>query len=808
MRRCCGRGFAAALAALLLASTIAKAQWGLDPIKVDPTALNRPRDIELAILINDVDQHLVESFTFNPSDGRLSIKRSELREIGIKGFEGDGTVVLNDYSNIAYHYDDAHQTIDFTLADTQRLPRVYNAHGSGKRPTPTSDIGLLMNYTIFASSTKDQNSWGFGFTGANASLDAHLFSPVGVLSQSGIVGTTTFSNASALRLDSDYTLSDPDRAITYRAGDTISGGLDWTRPIRMGGLQVQRDFTLRSDLVTAPLPQFNGSAAVPSSIDIFINGTKAYSQSVAPGPYDLTNLPLIAQNGTAQVIVRDASGRETQTSLDLFNVSRLMASGLTDFSGETGFARLNYGSFSNDYDKHPLASASLRHGFSDWFTGEVHGEGGAGVLNGGLGTIVRFGPFGVLSTAISASELNKSVGIQAYGSYEWQSRWFTLQVGSQRTFGAYNDLASAVGRLGQSSIYSTVTSSATPAGVFATSGLTVLPPRELDRAAISFPLPLTGANFSFGFINQQAADGEKSRIVTASLSRRLPFNASLFVTAFNDFANRNTRGIFAGISVPLDAMTSATAAASERAGSLGLQTSAQRTQQQQDGTYGWRINDQEGKTPFRQVEASYRTADGQVQATAQQIGTSFGGQAQFDGSVAVLADGIVIGNRTNESFAVVDAGVPGVAVIQDNRPIGVTNGSGKYFVPNLRPYEANKIAIDPTQLPVNADASQTEAIVAPPRLSGALVNFGVKANDPAAVVVLQGKDGKPLAPGTQGQLQGGAAFIIGYDGRAYIKGLRQTNTILIDSGSRQCRATFSYAPTPGQQTLIDGVICQ
>jgi outer membrane usher protein FimD/PapC len=28
----------------------------------------------------------------------------------------------------------------------------------------------------------------------------------------------------------------------------------WTRPVRLGGIQVQRDFSIRPDLVTLPLP--------------------------------------------------------------------------------------------------------------------------------------------------------------------------------------------------------------------------------------------------------------------------------------------------------------------------------------------------------------------------------------------------------------------------------------------------------------------------------------------------------------------------------------------------------------------------
>ncbi|NEV03151.1 hypothetical protein, partial [Bradyrhizobium uaiense] len=41
-----------------------------------------------------------------------------------------------------------------------------------------------------------------------------------------------------------------------------------------GGLQAQRDFALRPDLITAPLATIGGSAAVPSTVDVYVNNIK------------------------------------------------------------------------------------------------------------------------------------------------------------------------------------------------------------------------------------------------------------------------------------------------------------------------------------------------------------------------------------------------------------------------------------------------------------------------------------------------------------------------------------------------------
>src|SRR6202021_1988287 len=116
--------------------------------------------------------------------------------------------------------------------------------------------------------------------------------PPGVPRPTAIVGPTVASAQDFLRLDSAFTYSDPDALLTARAGDVISGGLAWTRPIRLGGLQLQRDFTLRADLATQPVPVISGSAAVPSTVDVFLNNIKAFSQNIGTGPYQIVNLPM------------------------------------------------------------------------------------------------------------------------------------------------------------------------------------------------------------------------------------------------------------------------------------------------------------------------------------------------------------------------------------------------------------------------------------------------------------------------------------------------------------------------------------
>jgi outer membrane usher protein len=130
------------------------------------------------------------------------------------------------------------------------------------------------------------------------------------------------------------------------------------------------------------------------------------------------------------------------------------------------------------------------------------------------------------------------------------------------------------------------------------------------------------------------------------------------------------------------------------------------------------------------------------------------------------------------------------------------------LIPSLQSYQNNKIAIDTTKLPVDADIATTESSVAPADRSGVRLNFAVQTNIHPAVVVFKAPNGEPLAAGAQGQVEGGESFTVGYDGRAYIKNLAAANNVTITLLDRECHASFPYEAHENEQVLIPSVICQ
>jgi outer membrane usher protein len=776
--------------------------------------------LQLEVFINDAPTKLIGSFV-SLDGSHLGARRAELEEIGVNARNtaaATDIVALDEIAGLTYRYDIPGQRVFFTMADTLRATKVYPATSVPEAITAVqAGYGAVLNYNLFAASTGDFHN-SFGFNGVSATLDARAFSPFGTLSQTAIVRTSAITQAGtsgqggALRLDTTFAYSDPTTLTTYRAGDTIAGGLAWTRPVRLGGFQAQRNFGLRQDLVTLPLTSASGSAAVPSTVDVYINNLKTYSQDVGAGPFQITNIPVITGGGEARVVLRDAAGHETQTTSPFYVSPSLLAPGLSDFSLEAGLPRINYGTTVDAYVNKPVASGSWRQGIFDWLTLESHAEAGAGLVNGGAGAVVRTGGFGVVSFALAGSHYGGSTGLQPYASYEAAIGPFTFNASSQMTLGNYNDLASVTARFqsGGSSrtIFNALRYDIPLAGAPSFSPLFIdaLPPKMLSRISIGAPLPFDSGSVSASYIDLRPASGDRSKIIAASYSRPLPFGAYLSATAFTDLGATKNTGFLVGLSVPFgDSATASTAVSTSRDGAsvvaevakpLGLEP----------GSVGWRVTGSEGKPAAQSAAASYRSPYGWAEATVGHATYGTTATAQVDGAIATMGDEVFLTSRIDDSFAVVEAGVPNIGVLYENRPVGVTDAGGRLLVPGLRSYQKNKLAIDSRNLPVDADVASTQDVIAPADRAGVRVNFGVRTKVDAAMLILSRPDGKPIPAGAHGEVDG-KVFIVGYDGRAYVKGLAPENTVVVTTEKDSCQATFGYTAKPNQQVVVP-IVCR
>ncbi len=718
-------------------------------------------DLYLEVMINGTPTGTIARLRLR--DRRLSTAVGELRSLGIRTDDlrpdANGLIALDGIAGLRYTYEVRAQQVRFVLDDARRVPDVLTVHTRPRVP-PTSGAGLVLNYDAYLQPTTPDD----GGASLGVFSEQRIFHPGGVFSNSGVAlaarGVDRYT-----RLETNWSHSDPERLTTLRLGDTVTASLGWSRAVRLGGIQWQRNFDLRPDLVTYPLPLLSASAAVPTAVDLYVNNVRQFSGQVGGGPFVLNTAPAITGAGQAVIVVRDALGRDVVTSVPLYVDTGLLAAGLSDYAIEGGLLRNQYGVRSFDYTRSPALSASLRYGLSGSLTLESHAEATRGLANLGAGMRVGLGQAGVASGAASLAQGGGATGAQGSLGYQYRSPEVGIDLQGTRTFGTYRDLASTAG----APFY-----------------------RSLLRGTVSVPTGRTGS-VSASYIDLSVPGSERSRIVSLSYAALLGRDLSLSASAYQDLADRGARGVLLTLSVALGNDTNAAASIGSDRGRATATVSAVRTPDY-GGGFGWQLQSSESGAQRRSLaQVNYRGRYGDAFAAVQEINGQTGTALDMAGSLVLMDGAVLPGRRINDAFALVTTeGMADVPVTFENRLMGRTNAQGHLLVPDLVAYENNRVAIDPLVLPVNARLAASATTVAPADRSGVLVRFHVETFHGAQLRLVDAQ-GQPLPAGSHATLaRTGARYPIGYDGLAFIDALETEDIVRVDDVDPPCAVRVVY----------------
>jgi outer membrane usher protein len=743
--------------------------------------------LQLEVITEGKSTETIASFELI-QDGRLAARRSDLAVLGLPVPEEgkpDDLMILNDIPRLKYRYDEEQQSVELRIIRDETNPQLIRLRGGEEALMPEGIAGLYANYSLYGSAAGKID--GVRYSGASVLLDAHGFSRHGTLAQSQILGMTPESDHHLTRLDTTYSFSSIKRMVDFNAGDIISGGLMWTAPIRMGGLQLKRDFGTRPDLVTTPLPSFRGSAAVPSTLEVFVNNIKQYSNDVPEGAFELQDIPTYSGSGVARIVLRDVQGRETIAEQPFYSSPSLLKPGLYDFSIEAGFPRRNQGTSSFDYHDSAAGSAGLRYGLEDWMTVEGHGETMKELINGGVGAVINAGALGV-ATASAAGSLHKgAAGVQLQLGWEFSRGNFYVSANAKHGFGAYADLGIASAEEEQSN--------------FALS--------SVEQLTLGYGFPDWRSTLGASIVHSESYDGSQSTIVSANFSQQLPYGISFQAGAYGDLADRDSLGASIGFTMPLGEDYSGSTGLSMNKEYAQATTSVAKVSSNKPGSYGWRVAYGDGEHRNLLASANYLTRKNDVIATVQTSDGAGSGTIAANGAVVVADGDLFLTRRIGDAFSIVDVGHPNIEVFSQNRPVGKTGRNGKILITDMVPYHKNKVQIETDGLPINTEVAQTEAETVVARNSGSIVSFRVATDINAAVVVFKFGDGTLVPAGSIVKLNGrDEEFVVGYDGRAYLTGLQPKNTAVLEHPGGSCRASFGYVPQTDSQVFIDGVACQ
>ncbi len=210
-------------------------------------------------------------------------------------------------------------------------------------------------------------------------------------------------------------------------GDAFTQAGAWGRSVRFGGMQYGTNFQLQPELITYPLQPFSGTAVVPSTVDVFVNGSRISSQIVQPGPFTVNDVPLVTGAGDVQLVVRDPFGQQQVITQPFYASRRLLRGGLDEYQFSVGAIRENYGLESFDYGS-AVASGYWRRGISDHVTVEGRFEGDTSAR--AVGATVDFSPglIGIVTAGAAFSNGDAGTGQLWLAGYEYQGAAIQFQL--------------------------------------------------------------------------------------------------------------------------------------------------------------------------------------------------------------------------------------------------------------------------------------------------------------------------------------------------------------------------------------------
>jgi outer membrane usher protein len=750
-----------ALAASLLppAASAAEADIGAsgDAMLPAPTPLTATQTLYLDVTLNRSPRGLLP---FSLDAGRLMAPASTLRQLGFS-VRGEAPLPLDALDGVVVRYDAALQTLALDAPLSQlTLPTTLLERAAAPTPVASASPGALLNYDVYASHNQDAGNLALTTQWRVFGLGRGVLESTQLL-RTYQEGRSGHWRGESVRLDSHWELDFPDSATTLTVGDFFSGFVDWSRPVRMGGVQIGRNYGLQPYRVLTPTPTFLGEAVVPSSVELYVDGLRQYNGEVPVGPFQLAAQPGISGAGNAQVVITDAYGRMQTVDFAFYGAQQLLAKGLTDWSLGVGRMRREYGVHSFAYDTPVLVSGTWRHGVSNRFTAEAHAEGGGGVANAGAGGWWLLGPGGVFNAAYAGSRVNGREGGQWALGYSWNNRRVNVNAATRRTHGDYRDL----GALQEA-----------------------LPPDVTDQLTLGLTLGRAGA-ISASYLRLSYPDGDDNRYASLFWNKTFSARWSAYLSFNQDLSDRDDRSVYLSVSASLGRNRQSSVSA-QRNGDRRLYAVDVSQPVPGDGSqggFGWRLQARDGDGGAGGLaELGWLNRVGRYALGASRQGDANFAYANAAGSLVWMGGHAFAAREVPDAFAVVSTdGIGGIPVRLENRLIGVTDANGLLLVTPLLSWQRNRLSIDTLDLPAEMRADRVDTWVTPRQNAGLGVAFGLRRTR-QATVVLHDPLGLALPPGSRVHLPDGRRTIVGYDGEAYLDDLPAQSRLRVETETGRC----------------------
>lgn len=595
---------------------------------------------------------------------------------------------------------------------------------------------------------------------------------------------------SRLTLGDDYTPSDVFDSLPFR------------------GVMLGSDESMVPYNQRAFAPVVRGVARTQARIEVRQNGYLIQSQTVAPGAFALTDLPLTSSGGDLQVTVLESDGTIQVFSVPFTTPAIALREGYMKYNVTVGQYRPSDSAVEHSLLGQLTSIYGLPYGFTAFGGVQMAEHYLAGALGGGwslgdLGAISFDSIYARSQMKGKNNETGNTWRIRYNKSFELTDTSFTV-ASYQYSSAGYHSLPNVLDSYRDSRTGSYNTSENR---------------RRRTTVNLTQPIGTLGSVSLYGSRDEYRDNRAKQDSIGVILGGSWK-NISWSV---NGSRNRNF-GLYKGhggktenrislwTSIPLGRWLGR-AANDIRATTQILKSSGQNTRYEVgmngnafDRRLYWDISEE--MVPSNENSSASSRLNLRWQGTYGELTGMYGYSshmrqmsAGISGGMVAHSEGITLGQEMGDTTALVVApGVSGASV--EGGPGVRTDYRGYTLAGYMSAYQENVITMDPLTFNENAEVVQTDTKVVPTKGAVVKANFETKVGA-RALITLKRHDGSPVPFGSVVTLEGvkgslSSVGVMGNNGEVYMSGLPKKGNLKIVWGEKsQCNAPYNLPDQKG-----------
>jgi outer membrane usher protein len=669
-------------------------------------------------------------------------------------------------------------TITFTLSE-QTFTLKVTATAAHLR-TAVINVRATRPALEYAHATSAFLNYGVDWThatGADGSIETGLSTgPALALNTVSWDGLRGF-----VRGSSSITFDQPESLRRWTVGDSLISGSTLGSGMLLGGFRVYREYGLDPYFVQFPTMRMGGTTLTPSIVEVYVNDRLVSRQEVAPGSFELANLPMVTGSNDARVVVRDAFGREQQMAAPFYLSTTVLAQGLQEYDYAVGYPRDGGAVESWNYGRLSVV-AHHRYGFTDHLTAGFVAEGDSRTQMAGPTLNLRL-PAGEVELAAAGSRSGGRPGGALAVGYAYSSRRLGLNAVIESMSAQYAGLSTRPDNRAR----------VQASGMAGT---------HLGRISVSI---------QEAYIDTYTAPWTSQTSLIGSMA--LGGRTNVFVNASSSRQNgRPNLQAYAGLSLTLDPRTAASLWVHGGDGGPGATAEVQRSLPMGNG-YGYQASADVGGTSLGEGILEAQGPYGRYEVGQEIINGESSAHASVMGGLVAIGGDVHATRPLSDSFALVRVpDVPGVRAYLNNQEMGRTDGHGNLLISDLLPYYANRIDISDQDVPMDHDLEGVEQVIAPPYRGGAVVVFKAARHQGLSGTMTLGEGGQTVLPafGEVSVSVGNQTYAspIGHDGEFYLENVPPgSHPAVVQFKGAVCQFTLTVPASTAPELHLGIVRC-